>query len=171
VGSGYFACIESLPAIEFSAASPPKRRGTARELISLLDPASLPASPVAPNRTVLAMAGLLVGLFLGGYRWRPRTLASAALALLFSVAIGHAQTDLRFDVTSINPFKATGVPLEAVIGWAYEIRNEFSVPDWVRSSDERYAIEAKPGGPVSPALTGAYVLSTRHQKVTIPSSV
>ncbi len=41
--------------------------------------------------------------------------------------------------------------MKYLIEWAYDIRTEFSVPDWAEISGKRYDIEAKAEGPVSQA--------------------
>jgi uncharacterized protein (TIGR03435 family) len=46
---------------------------------------------------------------------------------------------------------SAGVPLQFLIEWAYDIRTEFSVPDWAGPSGERYDIEAKTERQVSQA--------------------
>jgi uncharacterized protein (TIGR03435 family) len=46
---------------------------------------------------------------------------------------------------------SSGVPLKNIIEWAFDIRTEFSVPDWAGEAGERYNIEAKASGPVSEA--------------------
>jgi uncharacterized protein (TIGR03435 family) len=48
-------------------------------------------------------------------------------------------------------FVSSGVPLKIVIEWAYDIRTDFSVPDWASFGGERYSVEAKADGPVSMA--------------------
>ena len=74
-GDDYVGCMKSLLSTEFPgspdfapAFRPVQRR--VQETIDLIDAASLPETPVAPNRWVLAGAGLFVGLFLGAYGLR-----------------------------------------------------------------------------------------------------
>ena len=74
-------------------------------------------------------------------------------------------TKPEFEVTSIKPvqvdpnaphpiscsggrFLAVNVPAEYVIGWAFVIKTEFTVPQWASRDGEKYTIEAKAGGPV-----------------------
>jgi uncharacterized protein (TIGR03435 family) len=54
---------------------------------------------------------------------------------------------------------AAGVPLKYIIEWAYDIRTEFSTPDWTVSSDDAYTIEAKAAGSVRP---GECRVMTQH---------
>jgi hypothetical protein len=70
-GDAYVSCITAyMPMPRFAAAESGRGRRTGPESINLLDPASLPETPVAPNRFVLAGAGLFLGLFLGAYALR-----------------------------------------------------------------------------------------------------
>ncbi len=41
--------------------------------------------------------------------------------------------------------------MKYLIEWAYDVRTEFTVPDWAGEGGDRYNIEAKSGGVVSPA--------------------
>jgi uncharacterized protein (TIGR03435 family) len=92
-------------------------------------------------------------------------------ALAVRAGFGQAQTAVRpkFEVTSIKASSpdsrdsrpqlncsagrlvSSGVPLRYIIEWAYDVRTEFSVPDWADSSGEKYNIEAKAEGSVSMA--------------------
>ncbi|MGB7719173.1 MAG: TIGR03435 family protein [Bryobacteraceae bacterium] len=94
-------------------------------------------------------------------------------ALALTVTLVRAQTVSaprpQFEVASIKPltadrdsrpqanctaggrFVSAGVPVKYLIEWAYDIRTEFSVPDWAEISGKRYDIEAKAEGPVSQA--------------------
>ncbi|HEY3840924.1 MAG TPA: hypothetical protein VGL72_30335 [Bryobacteraceae bacterium] len=65
-GDAYVNCIGALLVPEPAAPIPPARR-TDREDIDLLDAASLPETPAAPDRRVLAFWGLVFGLALGSY--------------------------------------------------------------------------------------------------------
>jgi uncharacterized protein (TIGR03435 family) len=180
-GDEYIECVKSLlsPAISFgtsTSAGTRMVRHANREQIDMLDAASLPETPVAPDRRVLAAAGLFLGLFLGAWTLRngqAMRLTSAGMTLLFTVGLGQAQTGTtvrpEFDVASIKAagadannskphfgcldggrFVSMGVPLKIIIEWAYDIRTGFSLPD-IGSSDERYQIEAKAAGPMGPA--------------------
>ena len=71
----YVDCITAYLGPVFPAASELRRRKGA-ESIDVLDPASLPETPVAPNRAVLAGAGLFAGLFLGAYAMRRKPAAT-----------------------------------------------------------------------------------------------
>lgn len=68
-GNELVDCIMAYQGNGFSKATPPRRRKSA-ELLDLLDPASLPETPVSPNRFQLAAAGLFAGLFLGAVALR-----------------------------------------------------------------------------------------------------
>jgi len=47
------------------------------EVLEVLDPASLPASPAAPNRAVITLGGLFIGLLIGVIRiWRQRPVSA-----------------------------------------------------------------------------------------------
>jgi uncharacterized protein (TIGR03435 family) len=96
-----------------------------------------------------------------------------AILLAISLGIGRAQTSANarpeFEVVSVKPLNAdvrggrprlncagggpmtSGIPLKYVIEWAFDLRTEFSVPDWAGEGGERYDIEAKAEGPVSEA--------------------
>jgi uncharacterized protein (TIGR03435 family) len=54
-------------------------------------------------------------------------------------------------------FTASNVPAQFLIGWAYDIRNDFPVPAWASPLGERYNIEAKAGAPIGPAECRAMV--------------
>lgn len=95
----------------------------------------------------------------------------SGMALVLNVALGHSQTGTEarpeFEVASIKPqaaelsasrpklscsdgsFSSSGVPLKYVIEWSYDIRNEFSVPNWAGPSGNTDNIYAKAAGPVS----------------------
>ena len=60
----FFKCIQSLPQPLPAGA----RQRT--EYVALLDAASLPESPTAPNRWTIAIAGMAAGLLVGAYRNR-----------------------------------------------------------------------------------------------------
>ena len=67
----YVDCITAYLGPIFPAAEALRRRKGA-ESIDVLDAASLPETPVAPDRRILAGAGLFVGLFLGVYALRKK---------------------------------------------------------------------------------------------------
>src|SRR5690242_2094996 len=88
-------------------------------------------------------------------------LTAAILVLTVVVGPGHAQprTGLlpTFEVASVKSlgadsgvsrpqfncpggrFASVGFPLKYLIEWAYDIRTEFSVPDWAGDPGERFA--------------------------------
>ena len=97
-----------------------------------------------------------------------------ATAFALTLALGHSQTPptprAEFEVASIKPatvdprdarpkmscspdgrLLSTGAPLKYVIEWAYDVRTDFTAPDWASEGGDRYNIEAKSGGPVSQA--------------------
>jgi hypothetical protein len=95
------------------------------------------------------------------------------VGLAFVVGMGHSQTlqtaRSKFEVVSIKPLKAeaqnsrprfdcstggfvsSGVPVKYLIQWAFDIRTEFSVPDWSGEGGEKYNIEGKADGSLSRA--------------------
>lgn len=98
-------------------------------------------------------------------------LAEAILALTVGFYQSQPPTTERpkFDVVSVKPLRAdlqnsrprlncaggnlvsSGVPLKYIIEWAFDIRTEFTVPDWANEGGERFSIEAKAEGPASQA--------------------
>lgn len=91
---------------------------------------------------VLAMAGLVVA-----------QTESAARPQFEVASIRPTKVDPR------NPHRQSGcssgmfvvsdLPVKMIIGWAYEIKTQFSVPDWAASSTETYNVEAKADKSVS----------------------
>jgi hypothetical protein len=74
----YVACITGHLGTVFPAAEKSRQRRSGPESINLLEPASLPETPTAPNRFTVAALGLLAGLLLGmlALRRRPLTVST-----------------------------------------------------------------------------------------------
>jgi uncharacterized protein (TIGR03435 family) len=102
-----------------------------------------------------------------------RTPNLIGIAFTLAIALGQSQTTPprpEFEVASIKTSDAdpraprpqfncspdgrllvSNGPLRYLIEWAYDIRTEFSVPEWAEPNGDKYNIEAKAATPVSPA--------------------